>query len=49
MGRVKVGVIGCGSIAKNRHFPEYEAIQETEIIAVCDIVQDRANTAKTKV
>jgi predicted dehydrogenase len=45
MGIVKVGVIGCGSIAKNRHFPEYESHQETEIIAVCDIVPDRANAA----
>lgn len=30
---------------KNRHFPEYESHQETEIIAVCDIVPDRANAA----
>lgn len=45
MGSVKVGVIGCGSIAKNRHFPEYSSHQETDIIAVCDRVQDRANAA----
>lgn len=45
MGSVKVGVIGCGSIAKNRHFPEYSLHQETDIIAVCDRVQDRANAA----
>ncbi|MFJ7639834.1 Gfo/Idh/MocA family protein [Peribacillus sp. NPDC097264] len=45
MVKVQVGVIGCGSIAKNRHFPEYEAHQETDIVAVCDIAQDRANAA----
>ena len=43
MGRLKVGVIGCGSIAKNRHLPEYEAQPEVEIKAVCDIVKDRAD------
>lgn len=43
MGRLKVGVIGCGSIAKNRHLPEYEAQSEVEIKAVCDIVKDRAD------
>lgn len=45
MVKVNVGVIGCGSIAQNRHFPEYDAHQETNIMAVCDIDQDRANAA----
>ena len=45
MVKVNVGVIGCGSIAQNRHFPEYDSHQETNIMAVCDIDQDRANAA----
>ena len=43
MSTLKVGVIGCGSIAKYRHFPEYEANKHVEIVAVCDIVEDRVN------
>ncbi|MGE7602785.1 Gfo/Idh/MocA family protein [Peribacillus sp. NPDC097675] len=45
MVKVNVGVIGCGSIAQNRHFPEYQAHGETNIIAVCDIAKDRADAA----
>ncbi|WP_160724879.1 Gfo/Idh/MocA family protein [Bacillus sp. USDA818B3_A] len=43
MGKLKVGVIGCGSIARRRHLVEYAANPEIEIVAVCDIVEDRAN------
>ncbi|SDO33964.1 Gfo/Idh/MocA family protein [Alkalicoccus daliensis] len=39
---IKVAVIGCGSIARHRHLPEYAANQDVEIAAVCDIVQERA-------
>jgi len=42
MSTLKVGVIGCGSIAKYRHLPEYHANKEVEIVAVCDIVTERA-------
>ncbi|WP_110926204.1 Gfo/Idh/MocA family protein [Bacillus massiliglaciei] len=45
MRTLKVGVIGCGSIANNRHLPEYEFHKEAEIIAVADIVADRADAA----
>ncbi|HLS10133.1 Gfo/Idh/MocA family oxidoreductase [Lentibacillus sp.] len=36
MKTLRVGVIGCGSIAKTRHLPEYANNPNTEIIAVCD-------------
>ncbi|WP_430495375.1 Gfo/Idh/MocA family protein [Rossellomorea marisflavi] len=42
MKPLKIGVIGCGSIAKHRHIPEYMANEQAEIVAVCDIVKDRA-------
>jgi UDP-N-acetylglucosamine 3-dehydrogenase len=42
MSILKVGVIGCGSIAKLRHLPEYHANKQVEIVAVCDIVAERA-------
>lgn len=43
MEKIKVGVIGCGSIAKHRHLPEYAFNELVEIVAVCDIVTERAN------
>lgn len=42
MNKLKVGVIGCGSIARYRHLAEYQAHENVEIIAVCDVVQERA-------
>jgi UDP-N-acetylglucosamine 3-dehydrogenase len=42
MSTLKVGVIGCGSIAKYRHLPEYKLNKNVEIVAVCDIVAERA-------
>ncbi|UFT98937.1 Gfo/Idh/MocA family oxidoreductase [Radiobacillus kanasensis] len=42
MGTLKVGVVGCGSIANHRHLPEYQNNPDAEIIAVCDKVEDRA-------
>jgi len=43
MSKVRVGVIGCGSIAKYRHLPEYANHKNVEIVAVCDVVEDRVN------
>ncbi|MBM7586311.1 putative dehydrogenase [Bacillus pakistanensis] len=43
MNKIKVAIIGCGSIAKHRHLPEYKAHEFVEIVAVCDIVAERAN------
>lgn len=42
MSKLKVAVIGCGSIAKYRHLPEYHINNQVEIVAVCDVVEERA-------
>jgi UDP-N-acetylglucosamine 3-dehydrogenase len=42
MSLLKVAVIGCGSIAKHRHLPEFHHHKQVEIVAVCDIVEERA-------
>lgn len=39
---LRVAVIGCGSIAKNRHLGEFNQHPNVEIVAVCDIVEERA-------
>ncbi|WP_175638682.1 Gfo/Idh/MocA family protein [Metabacillus schmidteae] len=42
MSKIKVGVIGCGSIARRRHLIEFANNESVEIVAVCDIVETRA-------
>ncbi len=43
MKKVKVGIIGCGGIANNKHFPALKKNSElNEIVAFCDIVEERA-------
>lgn len=42
MSKVRVAVIGCGSISKHRHIPEYAANPNVELIAFCDLVSERA-------
>lgn len=45
MTKLKVAVIGCGSIAKNRHLGEYHNNSSVEIVAVCDLIEERAQEA----
>jgi predicted dehydrogenase len=43
MKKVKVGIIGCGGIANNKHFPSLKKNSDlNEIVAFCDIVEERA-------
>ncbi len=43
MKKIKVGIIGCGGIANQKHFPALKANAGlNEMIAFCDIVEDRA-------
>ncbi|QFT90524.1 Glucose--fructose oxidoreductase precursor [Bacillus sp. THAF10] len=45
MTKLRVGVVGCGSIAKHRHLPEYHANQNVELVALCDVVLESAEKA----
>lgn len=43
MRKLKIGIIGCGGIANNKHLPALKACgDKNEIIAFCDIVEERA-------
>ena len=42
MRKVKVGIIGCGGIANGKHMPSLTKIPEVEIVAFCDIVEEKA-------
>lgn len=48
MEKLRVGVIGCGSIAQHRHLPEYKSNKNVEIVAVCDINEERAQAIAEK-
>ena len=39
---LKAGVVGCGGIANGKHLPAIRKISEVEIIAFCDIIEERA-------
>jgi predicted dehydrogenase len=40
--RVRIGVIGCGQIAKHLHVPDYACCPEAEIVALCDLIPAKA-------
>lgn len=42
MSKLRVAVIGCGSIAKHRHIPEYAENSNVELVAFVDPVIERA-------
>ncbi|MHB1452713.1 MAG: Gfo/Idh/MocA family protein [Saccharofermentanales bacterium] len=46
MEKVRVAVIGCGGIARQKHVSGLLRIKEVEIIAFCDIIEERAQDFK---
>ena len=48
MEKVKVAVIGCGTIAKSAHIPSYMNNKDVEIVYFCDIIKERAEAAVEK-
>jgi len=48
MSQVKMGVLGCGSIAEIAHFPSIEKTEGQVLQAVCDISEEKAKGAKDK-
>ena len=48
-GKLQVGVIGCGGIANQKHFPALTSqADKCEIVAFCDILIERAEEAAKK-
>ncbi|WNS40781.1 Gfo/Idh/MocA family oxidoreductase [Paenibacillus sp. MMS20-IR301] len=41
----RIGIIGCGGIANGKHLPSLSKLDNIEMVAFCDIVQERAETA----
>lgn len=46
MSKLKIGVIGCGGIANQKHFPALKNNADlNEIVAFCDVIGERAEKA----
>ena len=46
MKKLKVGIIGCGGIANQKHFPALKNNEDlNEMVAFCDIIEERAEKA----
>lgn len=48
MRKVKIGVIGTGGIGAGAHLPAYAALENVEVVAVCDRIVSRAQAAAEK-
>jgi predicted dehydrogenase len=45
MKPIRIGVIGCGVIANSAHYPALAKTSSFDLVAVCDILEDRAAKA----
>ncbi|MCD7867754.1 MAG: Gfo/Idh/MocA family oxidoreductase [Clostridiales bacterium] len=46
MTKLKIGIVGCGGIANQKHFPALKANSDLcEMVAFCDIIEERAQKA----
>ncbi len=42
MDKVRVGIIGCGGIANGKHMPALSKVKAVEMVAFCDLIEERA-------
>lgn len=45
MAKLRVAIIGCGGIANGKHMPSLKADGRVDMVAFCDIVEERAQQA----
>ncbi|HHW71016.1 MAG TPA: Gfo/Idh/MocA family oxidoreductase [Clostridiales bacterium] len=43
--KLRIGIIGCGGIANGKHMPSLAKLEDVEMVAFCDIVEERAKKA----
>lgn len=44
---IKIGIVGCGGIANGKHMPALSKVEGVEMVAFCDIIPERAQSAAT--
>ena len=45
MEKIKVGIVGCGGIGTGKHLPSLAELDYVEVVAFCDIIEERAQKA----
>ncbi len=45
---VKIGIIGCGGIANGKHMPSLAQVEGVEMVAFCDLIIEKAESAAKK-
>ena len=40
--KVRIGIIGCGGIANGKHMPALKKLANVEMVAFCDIIEEKA-------
>ncbi len=45
MEKVRIGIIGCGGIANGKHMPSLSKLPTVEMVAFCDLIEERARKA----
>ncbi len=48
MGKIKVGIVGCGFIAGGKHLPSMALIDDVEVVGFCDLILERAQNLAAK-
>ena len=46
--KFKVGIVGCGGIARGKHLPSLAKLDNVEVVAFCDIIIERAEEMAEK-
>ena len=46
MRKLRAGIVGCGGIANGKHLPAMKRNGHFEIVAFCDLIEERAQKAK---
>lgn len=46
MKHMKAGIIGCGGIANGKHMPAIKKLGLIDLVAFCDLIEEKAVTAK---
>ena len=45
MKKLKIGIIGCGGIANGKHMPALKKLDDVEMVAFCELIEERARKA----
>lgn len=48
MNKVRIGIIGTGGITNNKHLPSLAKVANAEVVALCDIVEEKVVATKER-